>query len=828
MPRLFLTLTLILGLMAGLVGGPGARPARAETAPQTVVDPALSSALLTSAGPLEVIVTFRGDGAPTESQTDLLSALGITQGVTLRALPMAGVLATAVQIEALAGSPEVRSLWLNHRLSYENEGGTAITGVDRLRADGDMTAANGGLPVSGRGVAVVINDSGVDGTHPDHKFGPHLVQNVLGQTNLNSWSGLLPITYVEDVPNTDSTGGHGTHVAGIVGATGAMSSGKYEGVAPGADLIGYGSGAALAILDTLGAFDWSLWNQATYGIRVITNSWGSTGDTGTAFNPDDPINVATKKAFDRNIVVVFSAGNSGPGEGSITGNYKKAPWVIAVAAGDKQGGLASFSSRGIKDRAGIVTVDGQLFVWEDRPTVTAPGVQIISTRVVAPVSSLGAADDAALIDPAHLPYYTTMSGTSMAAPHVAGIVALMLDANPALTPLQVKEILQQTATNMPGMESWQAGAGYVNAYAAVDRAFRATAGYGATLNLTRSFNSSATFSATTSDWNVSYNPALAASNQFPFTVQPGQAELVAKAKVTGLLGETGNTINLALIAPNGTRYSSGVSALFTLYPDRTVSVPSPMAGTWNLELSGIVTGNLALPEEVSGTLTFRQAGGFTGLDDVAGHPAETAIRLAVSKRLVDGDSDRKFRPDQYLTRGDLASYLTMGTGVRQYLPFDGGATFSDVSAAELPFAEAAAARGAALKDAGLGARGVILPTGETTFSPNQQVRRAELAYSLVQSLGLEQEALASNDQTLTVQYGSSRIAIEDADQVPAHLRGYVQLALDGNILNAYFHTTQGPYDLQPTIHATFRPTDKVSRGDYAVAATRFFSAYLSQ
>ena len=76
------------------------------------------------------------------------------------------------------------------------------------------------------------------------------------------------------------------------------------------------------------------------------------------------------------------------------------------------------------------------------------------------------------LEPAYLPYYTTLSGTSMAAPHVAGVVALMLDANPALTPLQLKSMLQATATPMPAYAAWEAGAGYVDAYAAVKRAFR--------------------------------------------------------------------------------------------------------------------------------------------------------------------------------------------------------------------------------------------------------------------------------------------------------------------------------------------------------------------
>jgi serine protease AprX len=92
---------------------------------------------------------------------------------------------------------------------------------------------------------------------------------------------------------------------------------------------------------------------------------------------------------------------------------------------------------------------------------------------------------------------------------------------------------------------------------------------------------------------------------------------------------------------------------------------------------------------------------------------------------------------------------------------------------------------------------------------------------------LEAEALARNGDPLTVQYGDLRIPIDDAGDVPAELRGYVQLALDLNILNAYFSITQGPYDLLPVGHATFQPQQKVTRGEYAVAVTRFLHAYLT-
>jgi serine protease AprX len=440
---------------------------------KAVVDSELTKTLLTAINPVEAIVTFKSDEGVLPEQVNLLKTLGITKGLTLNSLPIAGILATKSQINKLAQSDQVVSIYLNKKLEYENAEATDITGVDKVRTDDTMRKLNGGLPVTGKGIGVVINDSGVDGTHRDLEFGSHLVQNVLGSTNLNAIDAtLLPVTYVENVPNTDSSSGHGTHVAGIVGGTGEMSGGKYEGVAPSANLIGYGSGAAVAMLDTFGGFDYALTHQQEYNIRVITNSWGDTGDAGTDFDPYNPINIATKKLYDRGIVTVFSAGNSGPDAKTISGNYKKAPWVVTVAAGDKSGKLADFSSRGEEGRGGSVTVDGQTWKWADQPTVTSPGVDIISTRVISPLVLLGATADAEYIEPAHLPYYTTMSGTSMAAPHVAGIIALMLEANPLMSPSEVKSILEKTATSMPDYAVWEVGAGYVNAYNAVDAAFK--------------------------------------------------------------------------------------------------------------------------------------------------------------------------------------------------------------------------------------------------------------------------------------------------------------------------------------------------------------------
>jgi serine protease AprX len=301
--------------------------------------------------------------------------------------------------------------------------------------------------------------------------------------------------------------------------------------------------------------------------------------------------------------------------------------------------------------------------------------------------------------------------------------------------------------------------------------------------------------------------------------------LSARIDAGGLLGQTGNPVNLILIAPDGTEYSSGVSLLFTLYYDRTVSVNAPQAGEWQVKIDGL-HGNAAnpigtgLPETVNGTLSFSKVSGFTGLNDIEGNPAAAAIQMAVSERLVDGYADGNFKPNQNLTRKELARYLVMGVGIRQsHAP-----VLKDVNDTDSPFVKAAVAKGAAIRDGGQTQGGVMQLDDSGNFNPNGEVNRAVLAYSLVQALGLEQQAKDFSGD-LTVQYKDERIPLKDGASIPVALKGYVQLALDLNILNAAFSVKQGPYDLVPTVEASFEPGKKVTRGDYAVAVTRYFQAW---
>jgi len=325
----------------------------------------------------------------------------------------------------------------------------------------------------------------------------------------------------------------------------------------------------LFILNGLGGFERSLANQHVYGIRVISNSWGGGGD----FDPDNPINIASKAAHDSNIVVLFAAGNSGPGRDTHN-PYAKAPWVISVAAGTKEGGLASFSSRGLPKEERLSDSDPNND--HDAPTLVAPGTgrefesnaskfsaAYVSTRSKSNVFSNGLDSDLEL--PVNfLPFYTQISGTSMATPHVAGVVALMLDADPTLSAGEVKHILVDTASRMPGYDEWQVGAGYVNAYAAVDKVFNRGKAYRNDFNYT--FNARYTVSGPEPErFRVDYTPAALAgagsANSREINVAGGMSELLVLAKFDNAAESgDGNTIGVLLTSPSGEKSCTDVRA----------------------------------------------------------------------------------------------------------------------------------------------------------------------------------------------------------------------------------------------------------------------------
>lgn len=446
-------LSLVLAVLAILALGAGPAMADARIGQRLVNQ--LASALPLQQ--LEIVVVYKQSGPVQATQVQALQALGITRGLSFRRLPVVGALATPGAIRLLARRADVLAIHANSTLTYYNHDARRISGVDDLQAD-----PNYGY--TGAGVAVMVNDSGIDATHGDLAFGDRVVENVQALTNLSSILTFLPVTYLEGQPNTDLTSGHGTHCAGTVGGSGARSNGFHRGVATDAAIVGYGSGAVISILDAVGGFDYALANKNSFGapIKVISNSWGTTG----AFDPTDPVNIASYEAYKQGIVTVFAAGNDGPSANTIN-PYSVAPWVISVGAGDKNGLLADFSSRGNPGETGTFTMpDGQSWTYISQPTVVATGVGIVSTRALTGVLPILGLPDDINLDPAQLPYYTHMSGTSMATPHVAGIVALLFEANPSLTPAQVKQILTSTAVPMPGRSAFEVGAGHVDAYAA--------------------------------------------------------------------------------------------------------------------------------------------------------------------------------------------------------------------------------------------------------------------------------------------------------------------------------------------------------------------------
>ena len=785
-----------------------------------------------------VIIAFNAPRGLQPANLDVLRAAGITRGITLNRLGMVAAVATAGQVRALAANASVRSVWFNDRLSYFDREVRTLTGVERLRTERSFINANGGLPVSGRGdFSVVINDSGIDATHPDLQLGKNVIQNIQVLTDTDTLAGFTTLQTVENIPDTDLNVGHGTHCAGIVGGTGQQSGGLYAGVAPGAKLIGTGSGAVLFILNALGGYEWSLANQHVYGIRVISNSWGGSGD----FNPDEPINIATRAAHDSNIISVFAAGNSGPGRDTHN-PYSKAPWVISVGAGTKEGGLASFSSRGLPKEQRLSDSDPNND--HDAPTLVAPGTgrefesnaskfsaAYVSARSKTNMFSNGLDADLE-IAPNNIPYYTQISGTSMATPHVAGVVALMLDADPTLTPGEVKQILVETASRMPGYEEWQVGAGYVNAYAAVDKVFNRSKVYRNDFNY--AFNAKYTVSGPEGErFRIDYTPAALAgpgsANSRELTVAEGMSELLVLAKFDNIAESgDGNSIGILLTSPSGQTYSSGIALPVLDSPNREVMVKNPEPGQWLLEVRGVrglaalpnvslPTSGAAAPGPVDFTV-YQKIYTLEPIGDIQGHPAQAQIETVLKNRQMDTFADGGFHPEANVTREDFARMLYMNTPLRQFRY--AAPRYSDVSADFAPIAEAVTANGSTLRDWSFAPAGMVSANG-ATFNPAANATRLETAVALVRALGLDAEARQKAGTIVTASYNGQPVALADNAEIPSALRGYVQLALDKGLLQAFFTSEQGPFDFQPVLKARVKANDPVTRAFMAYALDNF-------
>lgn len=779
-----------------------------------------------------VIVSFKAPNGLQASHLNILRSVGVLGGQTFPKLGMVAQPMTAGQVRALQNNPNIRSIWSNDALRYYMNQARVLTGVDRLRVDAGFMARNGAMPVSGAGdFSVLVIDSGIDATHQDLSYGTKVIQNVHPVLATSTLPGFTPNVTIENLPNTDETVGHGTHCAGIIGGTGARSGGAYSGVAPGAKIIGAGLGAGILVVNPLGAWEWALTNQFRYNIRVISNSYGPLG--GGEFNPDHPITIASKMMYDRNVTVVFAAGNDGAAKNTMS-PYAKAPWVIGVAAGTKDGTLVDFSSRGTPraERLG----DSDPLNDNDAPTITAPGTgrafetsldrlgftaAIVSTRSTANLTANGLTDDAEL-PPGMIPFYTQISGTSMATPFVAGTVALMLDADPTLTPDQIKQIITDTASRMPGYEDYEVGSGYLNAYAAVDKVFNRSKAYRSFQDV--SFN--AQFGEerpAAQNFHIDFSPEAsgpASTNATTFTVAPGMNVLDVYARVDSMLEEgTGNLVGIRVTSPSGVNYSTAIEYPVIGSSVREVTVDNPEAGTWTMEVRGArgLTAapqasspmQAALPGPVDGSVTQIKYN-LPNIPDISGHPLQSDIEFALKNRLIDVDSSGNFLPDAAVTRTDLAGSMMLNSALRQSLATS--PKFADVSGDLSRVAEAVTANGSTLRDYDFTGAGTMT-TPSNMFYPGKTADRLEVAVAFVRALGhdLEARALAGTDVTFE---GS---VISDNAQIAPALRGYVQIAIDNGLFETYpagvVEIAPGQFQAMPG--PRFEPHSPVARAVFA-------------
>lgn len=433
----------------------------------------VAAATATPAASAERVVRFDASEVSRAQVERRISSLGL-QVKVLRKLPFAGVSGDTAVLRRLRRLDGVVSVHANRTLSWE-----LAESVPLLFGGAANRASTYAAGSDGRGVNVAVVDTGTDGLHPDLR--ERVVRNVkvLGTDGLG---GVDEELYVECPTscNTDTTGGHGTHVSGIAVGDGTASQGRITGVAPGAGIVGLGVGEAVATFDVVAAYDYLL-QHPELRVAAVNNSFGVSG--GGRFDARDPINVGTRALHAAGIAVVFSGGNYGAGTAQPTGTsdcspdgpadgcksnpYSVAPWAIGVAnlrkdhegtIGDQP--LAWSSSRG--DDEPQRSVDGG-FLIDYRPTVSAPGTNITAARdssgISHPLCATGGEVLACLPrEPQDEAFYSTLTGTSMAAPHVVGAIAVIQSAaerrwGRRYSPDQVKRVLQASAAPMTKIDA---------------------------------------------------------------------------------------------------------------------------------------------------------------------------------------------------------------------------------------------------------------------------------------------------------------------------------------------------------------------------------------
>jgi serine protease AprX len=362
-----------------------------------------------------------------------LSIVGGASG-TLRGSEIVG-LSRAPLIERV-----VRDQTFN--VSWEDEdAASAVTEAGILAVNAPLAWTSQGA--SGKGIGVAVIDSGV-ADHPD------LAGRIVARVDFTGEQ------------STGDPGGHGTHVAGLIAGDGTASHGMWTGVAPQANIVSVRviDANGHATLSTIFAgMQWVLANRVTYNIKVVNMSFGAPALSGYQ---NDLLASAAEMLYFAGLTVVVSAGNSGPGASTITSPATD-PFVIAVGADDDNGtagrgddSVALWSSRGPTAFDGIV-----------KPDLIAPGRKMIGLRSAGSAIDTAYPDRRVTAPGAENAQYFTMSGTSMAAPVVAGVAALYLERNAQTNPLLVKRQLVGTAHPLIGVPPASQGGGVVDAFAAL-------------------------------------------------------------------------------------------------------------------------------------------------------------------------------------------------------------------------------------------------------------------------------------------------------------------------------------------------------------------------
>jgi len=319
-------------------------------------------------------------------------------------------------IQKIRDLPYVKDIIPNSKISV-----TLDLSIPLINADDVWQIKDSyGFNVTGKGVTIAILDTGVDYTHPDLK------DNYIQEGSYD---------FIDNDTDPMDDYGHGTHCAGIICGKGYSSNFQYVGVAPDAKyyaikiLNGNGEGSFATYLSGMEkALDPNSDGDYSDHAHIISLSFG-TNEPG---RPDDLFCKVVDNVVKEGVVVVVAAGNLGPRFNTIT-SPGCAKQSICVGSTDKFDFISSTSSRG------PVEFDGDHIV---KPDIVAPGVNIISTK-----NGGG---------------YTIKSGTSMATPHVAGVVALILQANPDISPENVKKVLKENAKNL-GYDQNVQGSGRVDA-----------------------------------------------------------------------------------------------------------------------------------------------------------------------------------------------------------------------------------------------------------------------------------------------------------------------------------------------------------------------------